>query len=110
MTCARARSPIPRACRRARAQAPPPGIEAVTLRLFPGGRAAEAEALAARIAALRGADAEASVAVLVAAHAHAVPIIAALESRGLPVLGVDLVPLRERAVVRDLVAPHARAL
>ena len=85
------------------AQAPPTGVETVTLRLFPGGRAAEAEALAARIAALRGADAQASVAVLVAAHAHAVPIIAALESRGLAVLGVDLVPLRERAVVRDLV-------
>ena len=86
------------------AQAPPPGIEAVTLRLFPGGRAAEADALAARIAAVRAADAQGSVAVLVAAHAHAVPIIAALESRGLPVLGVDLVPLRERPVVRDLVA------
>ncbi len=36
------------------AQAPPPGIEAVTLRLFPGGRAAEADALAVRIAAVRG--------------------------------------------------------
>jgi ATP-dependent helicase/nuclease subunit A len=37
------------------------------------------------------------------AHAHAAPVIAALEARGLPVLGVDLVPLRERMIVRDLV-------
>ncbi len=88
----------------ARAAHPPPtGIEAVTLRLFPGSRTAEAEALAARIGELRNADPQASVAVLVNAHSHAVPIIAALESRALPVLGVDLVPLRERAVVRDLV-------
>ncbi len=38
-----------------------------------------------------------------AAHAHAAPIIAALGARGVPCLGVDLVPLRERIVVRDLV-------
>ncbi|HUL17895.1 MAG TPA: UvrD-helicase domain-containing protein, partial [Steroidobacteraceae bacterium] len=86
------------------AQAPPAGIDAVTLRLFAGGAAAEAAALAARIAALRERDPQGSVAVLVAAHAHAVPVIAALEARALAVLGVDLVPLRERPVVRDLVA------
>ena len=45
----------------------------------------------------------ASIAVLVAAHAHAVPIVAALTQCRRRVVGVDLVPLRERAVVRDLV-------
>jgi ATP-dependent helicase/nuclease subunit A len=79
------------------------GIEAVTLRLFPGNAAAEARAVAKRVAQLRHLDPQGSVGVLVVAHAHAVPIIAALEAQGLEPLGVDLVPLRERAVVRDLV-------
>ena len=39
----------------------------------------------------------------VVAQAHAVPVIAALEARGLPVLSVDLVPLQKRMIVRDLV-------
>jgi ATP-dependent helicase/nuclease subunit A len=84
---------------------PPPraGIEAVTLRLFPGDAAGEARAIATRVAQLRQLDPQGSVGVLVVAHAHAVPIIAALEAQGLEPLGVDLVPLRERPVVRDLV-------
>jgi len=79
------------------------GIAPVTLRLFPGDAAGEARAIAARVAELRRLDSQGSVAVLVVAHAHAVPIIAALEAQGLKPLGVDLVPLRERLVVRDLV-------
>lgn len=80
-----------------------PGIAAVTLRVHPNDRHGEARAVAARVADLRRLDPQASVAVLVVAHAHAVPLIGALEARGLKPLGVDLVPLRERLVVRDLV-------
>jgi ATP-dependent helicase/nuclease subunit A len=85
------------------AEAAPAAIAPVTLRLFPGDRAAEARAIAARVAQLRHLDPHASMAVLVVAHAHAVPVIDALEAQRLPTLGVDLVPLRERMVVRDLV-------
>lgn len=74
----------------------------VTLRLF-GGRLDEAAAIAARIAELRARDPQGSVAVLVAAHAHALPVIEALHGAGIESVGVDLVPLRERTVVRDLV-------
>lgn len=79
------------------------GLATVTLRIYPDERQAEARAVAARVAEIRRLDPQASVAVLVVAHAHAVPLIAALEARGLKPLGVDLVPLRERLVVRDLV-------
>jgi len=79
------------------------GIPPVTLRLYPGDPGAEARAVAARVAELRRLDPEGTVGVLVVAHAHAVAVIAALEARGLAPLGVDLVPLRERLVVRDLV-------
>ncbi len=74
----------------------------VTLRLFVE-RAAEARALAAHIQKLRALDPAARSAVLVQAHAHAVPIVAALQAQGLQALGVDLVPLGERVVVADLV-------
>jgi ATP-dependent exoDNAse (exonuclease V) beta subunit len=79
------------------------GISPVTLRLYPGDPAMEARAVAARVAELRRLDSAGTVGVLVIAHAHAVPVIAALEARGLAPLGVDLVALRERLVVRDLV-------
>ena len=88
---------------------PPPEDASVQLRLFPGDRDAEARAIAARITELRGRDSQARVAVLVAAHAHAVPIVNALGTVGVEVLGVDLVPLAERPIVRDLVQ-LARAL
>ena len=88
---------------------PPPEDASVQLRLFPGDRDAEARAIAARITELRGRDSQARTAVLVAAHAHAVPIVNALRTVGVEVLGVDLVPLAERPIVRDLVQ-LARAL
>ena len=79
--------------------------EAVSLRLFPGGdRATEAAALAERIAELRRADPRSTAAVLVASRAHAVPVIAALEASNVPAIGVDLIPLGEVSIVRDLVA------
>jgi ATP-dependent helicase/nuclease subunit A len=76
---------------------------ALRLRLFPDDPAHERHALVARIAQLRAAEPHASIAVLVAAHGHATPIVAALEAADIGVLGVDLVPLAERQVVRDLV-------
>jgi ATP-dependent exoDNAse (exonuclease V) beta subunit len=77
-------------------------VPPVTLRRFTG-RAHEAQAIAAHVAELKQVDPCSSVAILVVAHAHAVPLIDALAARALPALGVDLVPLRERMIVRDLV-------
>jgi ATP-dependent helicase/nuclease subunit A len=84
----------------------PPAADAapaVWLRLFPGDRRGEAQALAARLAALRAVAPDSSCAVLVAAHAHATDTLEALHQHGIPALGVDLIPLGERAIVRDLV-------
>jgi ATP-dependent exoDNAse (exonuclease V) beta subunit len=89
--------------------AAPPAEAALTLRLFPADARAEARALAARARELRARDPTARIAVLVAAHAHATAIVEALTEAGVGSLGVDLVPLAERAVVRDLVQ-LARAL
>ncbi len=82
---------------------------AVRLRLYPDDAPAEARGIAARIAELRASDPQASIAVLLAAHAHAAPIVASLRSLGVESVGVDLAPLGERPVVRDLVQ-LARAL
>ncbi|MBV8496254.1 MAG: UvrD-helicase domain-containing protein, partial [Gammaproteobacteria bacterium] len=81
----------------------PAGVEPLTLRLFPAAPRAEAEAIAAQVARLRALDPQGSIAVLVVAHAHALRVMAALARAGLATLGVDLVPLGERLVVRDLV-------
>ena len=79
--------------------------QAVRLRLFPGDdRASETTAIIERIVELRSEDADATVAILVAARTHAAPIMLALETRGVDAIGVDLVPLRELSIVRDLVA------
>ncbi|MGH8221304.1 MAG: UvrD-helicase domain-containing protein [Steroidobacteraceae bacterium] len=72
-------------------------------------RQAEARAVLELIRRLRAREPTASIAVLVAARSHAVPIVAALEAAGVAVAGVDLVPLGELPVVRDLEA-LARAL
>ena len=84
-------------------RAPLAGIAPASLELFPDDRGAEAHALATRIAQLRNLDPAGSIAVLVVAHAHAIPVVEALQRQGIGVLGVDLVPLRERSSVRDLV-------
>ncbi|MBV9726991.1 MAG: UvrD-helicase domain-containing protein [Gammaproteobacteria bacterium] len=81
----------------------PARIAPVSLKLYPQGAASEARAVAEHIAHLRELDPTAKVAVLVVAHAHAVPIVEALTARAVPSSAVDLVPLRERLVVRDLV-------
>jgi ATP-dependent helicase/nuclease subunit A len=76
---------------------------ALHLRLFPDAPAAEVRAVVAHIEQLRARDPRASIAVLVMAHSHATPIVTALAARGIGALGLDLVPLSERQVVRDLV-------
>jgi ATP-dependent helicase/nuclease subunit A len=81
----------------------PQGAAGVQLRLYPGDAQAEASGVAAGIHSLRGEDPAATVAVLVAARAHAAAIVRELKARGLEPLGVDLVPLGERPIVRDLV-------
>ena len=70
---------------------------------------AEATEILALIRDRRARDADLSIAVLVQTRAHAVPIAAALQAAGIPVRGLRLEPLRERAVARDLGA-LARAL
>ena len=77
----------------------------VELRLAPhDDRAAESRTIAERIVELRRDDPRATIAVLVASRAHAAPIMSALETRGIDVIGVDLVPLRDLSIVRDMVA------
>ncbi len=81
------------------------GGQCVELRLFPGdNRDAETQAVTQRIATLRTTDPNATVAILVAARTHATPIMMALEEQGVDAIGVDIVPLRDLSIVRDLVA------
>jgi ATP-dependent helicase/nuclease subunit A len=78
---------------------------AVQFSLFePGDRRAEARAIVQKISELRDAQPAATIAVLVVARTHAPPIMAALEATRVPAIGVDLVPLGELSIVRDLVA------
>ena len=67
-------------------------------------RESESEAIIQRIAELRSSEPQSSIAVLVASRSHAAPIITGLEARKVDAVGVDLVPLRELSIVRDLVA------
>jgi ATP-dependent helicase/nuclease subunit A len=88
----------------------PSASPSVELRLFPGAaRASETRAIVERVGELKGRDARASIAILVAARSHAQAILAALADTGIDAIGVELVPLAEVPVVRDLVA-LARAL
>jgi ATP-dependent exoDNAse (exonuclease V) beta subunit len=85
----------------AQARTPAP----VELRLFASeSRERETDALAERIATLRAADRQASIAVLVAARRHAEALLGALQGRAVEAIGVHLVPLAEVPVVRDLLA------
>jgi ATP-dependent helicase/nuclease subunit A len=67
-------------------------------------RESETAAIVERISELKARDARATIAVLVASRSHAAPIITSLEARKIDAVGVDLVPLRELSIVRDLVA------
>src|SRR5690606_9502799 len=64
----------------------------------------EARAIADEITALRAAQPQLSIAVLVQTRSLAAPILAALHAAGITTLGVDLAALADRPVVRDLVA------
>ena len=76
---------------------------AIELRLLPD-RAAETEAIVARVRDLKKTDGQAAIAILVAARSHAHAVIAALHAGNIDAIGVELVPLGEVPVVRDLVA------
>ena len=85
--------------------AAPQASDPVLLHLFTGDdRAAETAAISARITRLRAAEPGATIAILVAARTHAVCLMMALEAGGVDAIGVDLVPLRDLSIVRDLVA------
>jgi ATP-dependent helicase/nuclease subunit A len=64
----------------------------------------EAQAIAREIATLRAVQPQLSIAVLAQTRPVAAPVLRALRAAAIPVVGVDLVPLAERPVVRDLVA------
>jgi ATP-dependent exoDNAse (exonuclease V) beta subunit len=66
--------------------------------------AAEAQAIAREIATLRAQQPRLSIAVLAQSRPVAAPILRALRAAGIAAVGVDLVALAERPVVRDLVA------
>ncbi|HEX2679405.1 MAG TPA: UvrD-helicase domain-containing protein, partial [Polyangiales bacterium] len=79
--------------------------EFVSLSLFSNGdREAEAAFIADRIRRIREASSDATVAILVVSRTHAPPIMMALAEVGVDAIGVDLVPLRDISIVRDLVA------
>ncbi len=81
------------------------GAGAVHLhRVLPADAVGEAEAIARIVAPLRAEQPHASIAILVSARAHAAPIVAALQAARVEIAGVDLVPLEELSIVRDLTA------
>ena len=83
----------------------PRAEEFVSLTLFSNAdREAEAAAIAGRIRRIREASADATAAILVVSRTHAPPIMTALAAVGVDAIGVDLVPLRDISIVRDLVA------
>ncbi|MEP7246880.1 MAG: UvrD-helicase domain-containing protein [Gammaproteobacteria bacterium] len=77
----------------------------VSLSLFTdGNRVAEATFIATCVADLRTQSPAATVAVLVVSRSHAPPVMSALAAAGIEAIGVDLVPLGDLSIVRDLVA------
>ncbi|HEY2036251.1 MAG TPA: UvrD-helicase domain-containing protein [Steroidobacteraceae bacterium] len=88
-----------------RAGEPAGDTQPVELRLLAGDdRVAETDAIVARVTDLKASAPQASIAILVAARSHAQAIVAELGDAGVDTIGVDLVPLAEVPVVRDLVA------
>src|SRR4030095_15263167 len=65
---------------------------------------AEAQFIARTIAEIRRDQPQSELAILVASSSHAPPIMARLDSASSEAIVVDLVPLRELSIVRDLVA------
>ncbi|HEV2270661.1 MAG TPA: UvrD-helicase domain-containing protein [Steroidobacteraceae bacterium] len=84
---------------------PASGSHPVELRLLAGDdRVAETGAIVAKVTDLKASAPQASIAILVAARSHAQAIVAELGDAGIDTIGVDLVPLAEVPIVRDLVA------
>ncbi|HWG76715.1 MAG TPA: UvrD-helicase domain-containing protein [Steroidobacteraceae bacterium] len=82
-----------------------PEEQPVTLHRFQvGDRQAEALGVLQIVRSARERSAHCSIVVLVANREHATRIAAVLREAQLPLHGVDLEPLRERAVIRDLTA------
>ena len=82
--------------------AAPDNVRAVTLRGFMSA-AAEAKAVAELVEVRRTERPEWRIAILVRARSHARDIALALRVRGIAFRAVDIEPLQDRAVVRDLV-------
>jgi superfamily I DNA/RNA helicase len=80
----------------------PEGIRPVTLRRFVSA-SAEAKAVGELVGIRRAERPEWRIAILVRARAHARDIALALRARGIAFRAVDIEPLQDRAVVRDLV-------
>jgi ATP-dependent helicase/nuclease subunit A len=80
-------------------------VSPVQVRLFDNtNRESETAAIIQSIVDLKVREPQSSIAVLVASRSHAAPIMTGLEARKIDAVGVDLVPLRELSIVRDLVA------
>jgi ATP-dependent helicase/nuclease subunit A len=73
-------------------------------RLLPGDRHGEAARVLEIVRAERRRDPSTRIAVLVAAREHASAIVSHLRAAGFTLRGVDLEPLRERPLIRDLSA------
>ena len=84
------------------AEAPESTAAAVALRGF-ATRAEESAAIAGMIAAQAGEHPAWRIAVLVRARTHAREIAAALRARGIAFRAVDIEPLQDRAIVRDII-------
>ena len=84
------------------AEVPESTAAAVVLRGF-ASRAEEAAAIAGMIAAQVGENPAWRIAVLVRARSHAREIAAALRARGIAFRAVDIEPLQDRAIVRDII-------
>ncbi len=83
---------------------PLPG-DAVSSHLFPeDGGVTEAAFIAEQITQIRSQYPEASIAVLVRARRHVLPLISALQQQGVPYLGRDLENLRNTPTVMDLIS------
>ena len=83
----------------------PTDAKVVSLHRFEDGDgSAEAGRVLEIVRTTQAADPRQSIAVLVASREHAVAIAALLRDAGIAVRGVDLEPLRDRPVIRDVVA------
>ena len=72
--------------------------------------AEELQAVLDRIQHLRKTQPDTSIAVLCRARTHVAPLLAALEHSGLPNTAIDMMPLADSLIVRDLMSMYATLL